>query len=161
MAAERRAAADELAASQQSARQSAYLRNLAAETDSRAATGRWLHEKRARAAAGRRLQEERAGAVELVRAREHQYPLPSYHDDADIIEDAQRHRQQLREECLHCRLGTSNHGGSAPATDGADSPTRATPAPTSRVVGSMIRISSSVYSACIPVWDTSALNSNM
>jgi hypothetical protein len=68
MAAERRAAADELAASQQSARQSAYLGNLAA--------GRRLQVERARVAVERQLQEERASSEELARAREHQYPSP-------------------------------------------------------------------------------------
>jgi hypothetical protein len=67
----RRLMAAELAASQQSMHQSAYRRNLVAETESRAAAGWWLHEERARAAAGRWLQKERARTAELVRARKH------------------------------------------------------------------------------------------
>jgi hypothetical protein len=35
------------------------------------------------------------------------------------MEDVQRRRRQVHEDRLHHRLGTSNHGGSAPATDGA------------------------------------------
>jgi hypothetical protein len=76
MAAKRRAAADELVVSQQSARQSAYLHNLAAEDEARAAAvGRRLQEERVRVAVERRLQEEHARAAELARTREHQYPL--------------------------------------------------------------------------------------
>jgi hypothetical protein len=52
MAAERRAVADKLAVSQQRARQSAYLCNMAASVESRAAAGWRLQEdKRARASA--------------------------------------------------------------------------------------------------------------
>jgi hypothetical protein len=77
MAVERRAAMDELAASQQSARQAAYLHNLAAEDEARAAAaGRWPQKNRARVAVERRLQEECARPVELARVREYQYPSP-------------------------------------------------------------------------------------
>jgi hypothetical protein len=111
MAAERRAAADELMSSHQSARQSAYLCNLVAVDEARAAAAGWRpQEDRARVAAERRLQAERARAVELARVREHQYPLPSYYTDASIAEDAQHRRQQLREARLRCRLETGNHG---------------------------------------------------
>jgi hypothetical protein len=75
-----------------------------------------------RGAAERRQEEEeeeRVRAAVLVRACEHQYPLPSYYSDASIIEDAQRRRQQWREERLCHRLETCNHGGFALATDGA------------------------------------------
>jgi hypothetical protein len=64
MAAERRAAADDLTAANQSARQSAYLWNLAAADELRAvAAGRWPREDRARVEAERRLQYERARAL--------------------------------------------------------------------------------------------------
>jgi hypothetical protein len=113
MAPERRAAADDLAAAHQSAHQSAYLRNLAAADKVRAVSaGRWPREDRTRVEAERRQQYERARAAELVRVREHQYPLPSYYADARIVEDAQRRRQQLREARLRCRLETGNLGGS-------------------------------------------------
>jgi hypothetical protein len=83
MAAERRAVAH------QSARQSAYLRNLAAADEVRAVAAGWRpREDRARVVAERRLQYERARAAELARVREHQYPLPSYYTDARIAEDA-------------------------------------------------------------------------
>jgi hypothetical protein len=111
MAAERSAAADDLAAVHQSARQSAYLRNLAVADELRAvAAARWPREDRARVEAERRLQYERARAAELAAVRQHQYPLPSYFADVDIAEDAQRRRQQLREARLRCRLETGNHG---------------------------------------------------
>jgi hypothetical protein len=77
MAAERRAAADDLAVAHQSARQSAYLHNLAAVDEVRAsAAGRWPHEDRASVEAERRLQAERARAAELAMVRGHQYPCP-------------------------------------------------------------------------------------
>jgi hypothetical protein len=76
--------------------------------------------REARVAAERRQEEEeRARVASLARARENQYPLPSYYVDTDILEDAQRRRQQLREERNRHRPETGNHGGSAPATDGA------------------------------------------
>jgi hypothetical protein len=113
MAAERRAAADDLVAAHQSARQSAYLRNLAAADEVRAvAAGRRPGEDRANVEAERWLQYERARAAELARVHEHQYPLPSYYADACISEDAQRRRKQLREARLRRPLETSNHGGS-------------------------------------------------
>jgi hypothetical protein len=78
MAAERRAAVH------QSARQSAYLCNLAATNELRAvAARRRPEEDRARVEAKRRLQYERARAAELARVREHQYhcsptsPMPA------------------------------------------------------------------------------------
>jgi hypothetical protein len=93
MAAERRATADELVALHQSARQSAYLPNLAVVDEARAAAaGRRPQEDHARVAAERRLQAERARATELARVRDHQYPLPSYYADASIAEDAQCRR---------------------------------------------------------------------
>jgi hypothetical protein len=77
MAAERRAAADDLAAAHQSTRQSAYLRNLVAADELRAvAAGRRSREDRARVEAERRLQYERARAAELAIVRQHQYPCP-------------------------------------------------------------------------------------
>jgi hypothetical protein len=119
-------AADDLAAAHQSARQSAYLCNLAAEDEVRAvAAGRRPWEDRARVEAERRLLYERARAAELARVREHQYPLPSYYADARIAEDAQRRRQQLREARLRRRLETGNHSGSG------GSGARAAPAPSS------------------------------
>jgi hypothetical protein len=72
MAAEIRAVADDLAAAHQSARQSAYLRNLAAADELRAmAAGRRPREDRARVEAERRLQYERARAAELAAVRQH------------------------------------------------------------------------------------------
>jgi hypothetical protein len=92
MTAERRAAADDWTAAHQSARQSAYLRNLAAVDELRAvAVGRRPQEDRARIEMERRLQYARA--AELAAVRQHQYPLPSYFADAGIAEDAQRRRQ--------------------------------------------------------------------
>jgi hypothetical protein len=122
MAAEKRAAADELAASHQSTRQSTYLCNLAEVDEARAAVvGRRPPEDRTRVAAERRLQAERARAAELTRVREHQYPLPSYYANASIAENAQRRRQQLREARLRHRLETCNHGGSdGSGTGGSD-----------------------------------------
>jgi hypothetical protein len=94
MAAERRAADDDLVAPHQSARQSAYLYNLGAVDKARAvAAGQRPQEDRARVEAERRLQAERARAAELARVCEHQYPVPSYYADARIAEDAQHHRQ--------------------------------------------------------------------
>jgi hypothetical protein len=96
-AAERRAAADDLAAAHQSAYQSAYLRNLAAMDAARAAAaGRRPHEDRTRVEAERRLQAERARAVELARVREHQYPLPSTTPTPASQKMPQHRRQQLR-----------------------------------------------------------------
>jgi hypothetical protein len=123
MAAERRAAANDLAAVHQSARQSAYLWNLAAVDELRVlaavdelravAAGRWRREGRTRVEAERRLQYERARVEELAAMRQHQYPLPSYFADAGIAKDAQRHRlEQVREACLRRRLETGNHGRS-------------------------------------------------
>jgi hypothetical protein len=132
MAAERRAAADDLAAVHQSARQSTYIRNLAAADELRAvaaadelravAAGRRPREDRTRVEAERRLQYERARAAELASIRQHQYPLPSYLADAVIAEDAQRRRQQVREARLRRRLETMG----APAI-----PAWAAPAPSS------------------------------
>jgi hypothetical protein len=83
MAAERRAAADELRA---------------------VSAGRRTREDRARVEIELRLQYERARAAELARVRGHQYP---------IAEDAQRLRwQQLWEARLRRRLETHNHGRS-------------------------------------------------
>jgi hypothetical protein len=114
MAAERRAAADDLAAANQVARQSAYLRNLAAVDELRAVTAGWRpREDRARVEAERRLVVECARAAELAWVREHQYPLSSYFADAGITEDAQRRWQQLREARLRRRLETGNHGRSS------------------------------------------------
>jgi hypothetical protein len=80
MAAERRAATDELATSHQSARQSAYHCNLAVVDKARAtAAGRRPQEDHARVEAERRLQAERVRAAELARVRKHQYPVPSYY----------------------------------------------------------------------------------
>jgi hypothetical protein len=45
-------------------------------------------------------EEERMRAAVLARAREHQYPLPSF----GLIEDAQRCRRQVHEDRLHRRL---------------------------------------------------------
>jgi hypothetical protein len=88
MAAERRAATDDLAAAHQSTRQSAYLRNLAATDELRAvAAGRRSQEDHARLEAERRLQYECARAAELARVHEHQYPLSSYFADAGIAEE--------------------------------------------------------------------------
>jgi hypothetical protein len=113
MAADRRATADNLAAAHQSARQSAYLRNLAAADEVRAvAAVRRPREDRTKVEVERRLQYECARAAELARVHEHQYPLPSYYADARIAEDAQHRRQQLREARLRRPLETSNHGGS-------------------------------------------------
>jgi vacuolar-type H+-ATPase subunit B/Vma2 len=106
MAAERRAAADEMAALHRSAHQSAHRRNLAAVDEAKAA------ENHATVVAERRLQAERARATELARVREHQYPLPSYYADASITEDAQHHWQQLREAHLRRRPEKGNHGSS-------------------------------------------------
>jgi hypothetical protein len=77
MVAERRAAADDLATTHQSARQSAYLRTLAAVDKLRAVVaGQRSLEDRARVEAEWRLQYERARTAELARVREHQYPCP-------------------------------------------------------------------------------------
>jgi hypothetical protein len=70
MAGERKAAADELAVSHQSARQSARRRNLAAVDEARAA------ENRATVAAERRLQAERARAAELRGCANTNTPCP-------------------------------------------------------------------------------------
>jgi hypothetical protein len=114
MAAERRAAADDLAAAHRSSRRSAHFRNLAATNDLRAvAAGRRPWEDRARVEAERRLQYERARAMALAAVRQHQYPLPSYFADTGIAEDAQRRRlEQVREARLRRRLETGNHGRS-------------------------------------------------
>jgi hypothetical protein len=131
MAAERRAAADDLAAVHQSSRRSAYLWNLATTDELRAlaaadelravAAGRRPREDRARVEAERRLQYERARAAELASMRQHQYPLPSYFADAGIAEDAQRRRlEQVREARLRRRLETGNHGRSGHFGVGAD-----------------------------------------
>jgi hypothetical protein len=109
MVAERKATVDELAASQQRARHSARRRNMVAAREVRETVERRQEEE----------ERARAAALALARAREHQYPLPSYYPAAGIIEDAQRRRQQWREERLRRHLETGNHGGSAPATDGA------------------------------------------
>jgi hypothetical protein len=105
MAAERRAAADRLVASQQRVCQSAYLRNMAAAAEAR------------RAAERRQQEEERARGSDVGKGTRAPVPLPSY-ADADIIKDAQR-RRQVHKDRLRRRLGTGNHGGFAPATDGA------------------------------------------
>jgi hypothetical protein len=114
MAAERRAVADDLAAAHQSSRRSAYLWNLAVADKLRAvAAGRRPWEDRARVEEERRLQYERARAAELAAMRQHQYPLPSYFVDVDIVEDAQRRRlEQVREARLRRRLEIGNHGRS-------------------------------------------------
>jgi hypothetical protein len=87
---------------------------LAATDELRAvAAGRRPQEDRARVEAERRLQYEHARAAELAAMRQHQYPPPSYFDDAGIAEDAQRRRlAQVRKAGLRCRLETSNHGRS-------------------------------------------------
>jgi hypothetical protein len=100
MAAERRAAADNLAAAHRSTRRSAHILNLAATDELRAlaatnelravAAGRRPREDRASVEAERRLQYERARATELAAMRQHQYPLPSYFANAGIAENAQR-----------------------------------------------------------------------
>jgi hypothetical protein len=74
MVAEGKAAADRLAAAQERARHSAHRGNMAA---ARKAAKWWQEEDQARAAV-------------LARAREHQYPLPSFgaHED-----DERRHCQ--------------------------------------------------------------------
>jgi hypothetical protein len=92
MAAGRRAGAADLAASQQRAHHLAHRRNMAAAREARVA------------AEQRQEEEERARAAVLARARENQYPLPSYYADAGILEDAQRRRQQWREERNRHRL---------------------------------------------------------
>jgi hypothetical protein len=77
MAAERRAAMDDLVAAHQSARQSTYLRNLAAADKPRAVAAGWRsQEDRVRVEVERRLQYERARVAELARVREYQYPCP-------------------------------------------------------------------------------------
>jgi hypothetical protein len=120
--AERRAAADDLAAAHQSARQSAYLRNLAAADELRAvAAGRWPREDRARVEAERRLQYECARATELAAMRQHQYPLPSYFADTGIAEDAQRRRLEQVREARRC-LETGNHGRSGHSSAAAPAP---------------------------------------
>jgi hypothetical protein len=81
MAAERRVAVANLAASQQMVHHLAHLHNMAAAREA------WV------AAERRQEEEERARTAALVRARENQYPLPSYYADAGILEDAQRRRQ--------------------------------------------------------------------
>jgi hypothetical protein len=68
----------------------------------------------------------------LARAREHQYPLPSF----GVIEDAQHRCRQVHEDRLRRRLETGNRGSSALATNGAGgftlvAPTQATLTPTS------------------------------
>jgi hypothetical protein len=126
MAAERRAAGDDLAAAHRSSRRSVHIWNLAAtdklmalaEADELRAVvaGRWPREDRARVEAERRLQYERARAVELAAMRQHQYPLPSYFADAGIAEDAQRRcLEQVREARLRRRR---NHGHSGPSVAG-------------------------------------------
>jgi hypothetical protein len=114
MAAERRAAADDLAVAHRSSRRSAYIRNLAATDELRAvAAGRRPREDRARVEAERWLPYERARAAELAAMRQDEYPLPSYFADAGIAEDAQRRRlEQVREARLHRHLETGNHGRS-------------------------------------------------
>jgi hypothetical protein len=76
MMAERRAT-DRLAAVQQRVRHSAHCHNMAAAREVR------------EAAEQRQEDEERARLASLARAREHQYPLPSF----ILIEDAQRRRR--------------------------------------------------------------------
>jgi hypothetical protein len=51
----------------------------------------------------------------LARAREHQYPFPLF----GLVEDAERRRRQVREDCLRHRLETGNYGGSGPSTNDA------------------------------------------
>jgi hypothetical protein len=93
MVAGRRAAVGDLVTVHQSARQSAYLRNLVAVDELRAvAVGRQPREDRARVEAEWWLQYERARAAELAAMRQYQYPLSSYFADTGIIEDAQRRR---------------------------------------------------------------------
>jgi hypothetical protein len=65
-------------------------------------------------------EEKRAREAALARAREHQYPLPSY-ADTGIIEDAQHRHRQAHEDRLRRRREIGNCGGSAPVTDGAGS----------------------------------------
>jgi hypothetical protein len=85
MAAERKAVAADLAASQHRARHYALPHNMVAAREMRLAAERHQEE------------EEWARAGALARTRENQYPLPSYNADADILEDAQHRRQQWRE----------------------------------------------------------------
>jgi hypothetical protein len=113
LAAERRAAVDELAASHQNTRLSPYLRKLVAVHEARAASvGRRPQEDHTRVEAERRLQAEHARASELPRVRGHQYSCPPTTPMPASQKIAQRRRQQLREPCLHRRLETGNHGGS-------------------------------------------------
>jgi hypothetical protein len=131
MVAERRAAADDLAAVHRSSRCSAYIQNLAAMEELRAlaaadelrtvVAGRRPREDSARVEAEWRLQYQRARAAELAAMRQHQYPLPSYFANANIAEDAQSLRlEQVREARLCHRLEIGNHGRSGHSGAGGD-----------------------------------------
>jgi hypothetical protein len=131
MAAERRAAADDLAAVHRSSRCLAYIQNLAAMEELRAlaaadelrtvAAGRRPREDSARVEAEWRLQYQRARAAELAAMRQHQYPLLSYFADANIAEDAQSRRlEQVWEARLCHRLEIGNHGRSGHSGAGGD-----------------------------------------